>query len=97
MAAENGTRGKSGGVLCRVAATRFKGKNRSTQGRIAKRRSVNFLFDTNAVSERTNPRPDAGLSEGLSATAAVHRLTLVTHSVDDFCPSLEVVVSPWTS
>jgi predicted nucleic acid-binding protein len=33
----------------------------------------------------------------IAATATVHNLALVTRNVDDFRPSLDAIVNPWTS
>jgi predicted nucleic acid-binding protein len=40
-------------------------------------------------------RPVGAMDAFLSATAEIHRLTLVTRNVSDF-PVLKVVVNPWT-
>jgi|KBSMisStandDraft_5_1062788.scaffolds.fasta_scaffold01159_5 predicted nucleic acid-binding protein len=59
---------------------------------------MNFLLDTNVVSEPKRARPNPGGAEvGLiAATAEVFGLTLVRQSVSDFEPSPEMTLSPWS-
>src|SRR5215210_1866149 len=53
-------------VLRRLPAARLRPHDRSPQGCAAHGRSVNYLLDTNVVSEWTKPRPDPGVTDWLA-------------------------------
>lgn len=45
----------------------------------------------------TSGRPMGAMDAFIAATAAIHKLTLVTRNVDDFRLSLDSIIDPWTA
>jgi hypothetical protein len=61
MGAQNETRRQSCRVLRCIATARIEGEDQALEARVARCRVMNFLLDTNAVSEWVKPQPIAGL------------------------------------
>src|SRR6266849_5091329 len=61
MGAQDPPARKSRCVLCRIAFARFRPRSLSQKTGATRDRPVNFLLDTNVVSEWTKPRPDSGV------------------------------------
>lgn len=55
-----------GGFLCRLPVEGVGAKGAPAKGPTARNRPVNFLLDTNVVSEWTKPRPNPGVMAWLS-------------------------------
>ncbi len=68
---------------------RFEGRILSVDQRIAE------AWGATVSRSAARGRPMGAMDAFLSATAEVHRLTLVTRNVSDF-PALQAVVNPWT-
>src|SRR3546814_656328 len=61
MGAEDEADGQPGGVLRHLAAPGLGRRDQAQEGPSPKGRSVNFLLDTNVVSEWVKPQPNAGV------------------------------------
>jgi predicted nucleic acid-binding protein len=80
------------GLFRGVAAPRLGHEGQPPQGWAAQGRAVNFLLDTNVVSEWTKPRPDAGVVAWLAeidedrAFISVITLTELRYGIDRLAP-----------
>ena len=68
---------------------RFEGRTLSVNDKIAE------AWGRTVSRSETLGRPIGAMEAFLSATAEVHRLTLITRNVSDF-PMLKAVLNPWT-